>query len=76
MSIFADMDEDRLDWRELGDEAEDGRPGIGSFAGDHAPERLTIANLLSATIDAFDRDRYSWSMPARQVLMSDPLNAA
>jgi 7-alpha-hydroxysteroid dehydrogenase len=48
--MFADMDEKRLA-KELGDFPEDGN--VRYFAGD-LREKLTIANLLSATIDAFD----------------------
>jgi len=50
--IFADMDEDRLR-NEMGDEAEREGP-VRIFAGD-LREKLAMANLLSATIDAFDR---------------------
>ena len=50
--MFADIDEDRLDG-EVGEEARSEGP-IRMFAGD-LTEKLTIANLLSATIDAFDR---------------------
>ena len=50
--MFADVDEDRLE-AEIGEEARAEGP-IRMFAGDLC-EKLTIANLLSATIDAFDR---------------------
>jgi len=50
--MFADMDEARL-LDEIGEEASK-EGNIGYFAGD-LRERLTIANLLSATIDAFER---------------------
>ncbi len=50
--MFADMDEARLA-AEVGDEAKTEGP-VRMFAGD-LREKLTIANLLSATIDAFDR---------------------
>ena len=50
--MFADVDEDRLA-AEVGEEARAEGP-IRMFAGD-LTEKLTIANLLSATIDAFDR---------------------
>jgi 7-alpha-hydroxysteroid dehydrogenase len=50
--MFADVDEDRLE-SEVGEEARAEGP-IRMFAGD-LTEKLTIANLLSATIDAFDR---------------------
>ena len=50
--MFADVDEDRLE-AEVGEEARAEGP-VRMFAGD-LTEKLTIANLLSATIDAFDR---------------------
>ena len=50
--MFADVDEARLD-AEVGDEARAEGP-IRMFSGD-LTEKLTISNLLSATIDAFDR---------------------
>jgi 7-alpha-hydroxysteroid dehydrogenase len=50
--VFADMDEARLD-AEVGAEARK-EENIRTFSGD-LRERLTVANLLSATIDAFDR---------------------
>jgi 7-alpha-hydroxysteroid dehydrogenase len=50
--VFADIDEDRLE-DEIGEEARAEGP-IRMFAGD-LTEKLTIANLLSATVDAFDR---------------------
>jgi 7-alpha-hydroxysteroid dehydrogenase len=50
--MFADMDEARL-VDEIGDEARGDGP-VRMFAGD-LRQKLTIANLLSATIDAFDR---------------------
>jgi len=50
--MFADIDEDRLE-DEIGEEARAER-SVRMFAGD-LTEKLTIANLLSATIDAFDR---------------------
>ena len=49
--VFADMDEKRLK-KEIEDIAE--RQNVAYFAGD-LRERLTIANLLSATVDAFDQ---------------------
>lgn len=49
--VFADMDEKRLK-KELSDIAE--HENVAYFAGD-LRERLTIANLLSATVDAFDQ---------------------
>lgn len=50
--VFADMDESRLD-AEIGAEARK-EENIRMFAGD-LRQRLTVANLLSATIDAFDQ---------------------
>jgi 7-alpha-hydroxysteroid dehydrogenase len=50
--MFADIDEDRLE-AEVGEDARSEGP-IRMFAGD-LTEKLTIANLLSATVDAFDR---------------------
>lgn len=49
--MCADMDEARL-ISEVGESVEDGN--LRYFAGD-LRQRLTIANLISATIDAFDR---------------------
>ncbi|WP_412506776.1 SDR family NAD(P)-dependent oxidoreductase [Roseovarius sp. SYSU LYC5161] len=67
--MFADMDENRLK-SELGKAPEDGN--IRYFAGD-LREKLTQANLLSATIDAFDRVDILVNA-SRQVVASDPLN--
>ena len=50
--MFADIDEDRLE-TEVGAEAR-AEGTVRMFAGD-LREKLTIANLLSATMDAFDR---------------------
>lgn len=50
--MFADMDESKLA-AEIGDAAQDDTSKIRYFAGD-LRKKLTIANLLSATIDAFD----------------------
>ncbi|WP_425037905.1 SDR family NAD(P)-dependent oxidoreductase [Primorskyibacter sp. S187A] len=67
--MFADMDEDRLnDEFSGGEEQETAR----FFAGD-LRERLTINNLVSATIDAFDRIDILVNA-ARQILPSDPLD--
>ncbi len=69
--MFVDMDEARLT-KELGDRArEDGN--IRLFTGD-LRERLTIANLLSATIDAFERVDILVNA-SRQILPSDPLDS-
>jgi len=68
--VFADMDEKRLK-AELADVPEDGN--IRYFAGD-LRERLTAANLLSATIDAFDRVDILVNA-SRQILTTDLLDA-
>ena len=49
--VFADMDEDRL-IDEVGEEAKE-EGAVRYFAGD-LREKLTITNLISATLDAFD----------------------
>ncbi len=67
--MFADMDEKRLT-EELGEQADGSN--IRFFAGD-LREKLTIANLLSATIDAFDQVDILIN-GARQVTPSDPLD--
>lgn len=69
--VFADMNEERLH-AEVGAEAENEDGPIRFFVGD-LRERLTIANLLSATIDAFDRVDILVNA-SRQVLESDPLD--
>ena len=51
--VFADMDEARL-VKEIGEEAAKDDSKARYFAGD-LREKLTVANLLSATMDAFDR---------------------
>ena len=69
--MFADMDEERLT-EEIGDNSdEDGTAAY--FAGD-LREKLNVANLLSATIDRFDRVDILVNA-SRQMLKSDPLNA-
>ncbi|MEJ6396966.1 SDR family NAD(P)-dependent oxidoreductase [Yoonia sp. 208BN28-4] len=68
--VFADMDEDRLD-AELGDAAKE-EENVRIFAGD-LREKLTIANLLSATVDAFERVDILVNA-SRQVKITDPLN--
>ncbi|MDA7428066.1 SDR family NAD(P)-dependent oxidoreductase [Primorskyibacter aestuariivivens] len=67
--MFADMDEARLA-DEIGETADDSPARY--FAGD-LREKLTIANLLSATIDAFDRVDILVN-GSRQMLPSDPLD--
>ena len=69
--MFADMDEGRLE-KELAEDAKKDE-NIRYFAGD-LREKLTIANLLSATIDAFDRVDILVNA-SRQIMVSDPLNA-
>ena len=68
--VMADMDEDRL-IHEFGEAPEDGPVRI--FAGD-LRKKLTQANLLSATIDAFDKVDILINA-SRQVLPSDPLDS-
>ncbi|NEK23121.1 SDR family oxidoreductase [Sulfitobacter sp. JBTF-M27] len=67
--MCADAHEKKL-MEELGDEQEDGN--IRTFAGD-LRQRLTIANLVSATIDAFDQVDILVNA-SRQVLPTDALD--
>ena len=67
--MFADMDDVGLG-KEVGDVEESSN--IRCFSGD-LREKLTIANLLSATIDAFDRVDVLVNA-SRQVARSDPLS--
>lgn len=67
--VFADMDEDGLS--EAVTVEDDGPARI--FAGD-LRQKLSIANLLSATIDAFDRVDILVNA-ARQVVETEPLDA-
>lgn len=69
--MFADIDEEALDreFSSLGSDAERAR----TFAGD-LREKLTVANLLSATLDGFDRVDILVN-GCRQMVSSDPLNA-
>ncbi len=67
--MFADMDGKGL-IAELGECSEDGN--VRCFAGD-LREKLTIANLLSATLDAFDKVDILVN-GARQVTVSDALD--
>lgn len=69
--MFADMDEARLK-AEVGGEAVKDDSATRYFAGD-LREKLTIANLLSVTIDAFDAVDILVNA-SRQVAKSDPLN--
>ena len=68
--MFADMDEEKLD-NEVGQEARS-EGAVRMFAGD-LRERLTITNLLSATMDAFDRVDILVNA-SRQMAVSDPLS--
>lgn len=67
--MFADVDEKRL-VEELGEQVEDGN--VRYFAGD-LRERLAIANLVSATLDAFDKVDILVN-GARRLIPSDPLD--
>lgn len=67
--MFADMDEERL-LKELGENEEGSN--IRHFAGD-LRQKLTQANLLSATIDAFDQVDILVNA-CRQVVPSEALN--
>jgi 7-alpha-hydroxysteroid dehydrogenase len=67
--MFADLDEQRLQ-HEIGDVEEEG--AMRYFAGD-LRERLTTANLISATLDAFDRIDILVN-GCRQVMPTDPLD--
>jgi 7-alpha-hydroxysteroid dehydrogenase len=67
--MFADVDEARLE-AEVGEEARSEGP-LRMFSGD-LTEKLTIANLLSATLDAFDRVDILVNA-SRKMLVSDLL---
>lgn len=69
--MFADRDEGSLA-DELGAERDEGNTRL--FAGD-LREKLTIQNLLSATLDAFDRVDILINA-SRQMIPSDPLTSA
>ncbi|MEM1302286.1 MAG: SDR family oxidoreductase [Pseudomonadota bacterium] len=68
--VFADMDEERLQ-DQIGDAAKK-EETVRLFAGD-LREKLTINNLLSATIDAFEQVDILINA-SRQMIPSDPLN--
>ena len=57
---------------EVGEEAAKDDSNVRYFSGD-LREKLTLANLLSATIDAFDRVDVLVNA-SRQVILSDPLS--
>lgn len=67
--ICADMDEARLK-EELGEALDEGN--MRYFAGD-LRQRLTIANLISATIDAYDQVDVLVNA-SRQVMTTDPMD--
>ncbi len=73
--ICADMDEEGLlkQWGNNPEDEDTATSNTRVFAGD-LRERLTIANLLSATIDAFERVDILINA-SRQVMTSDPLDA-
>ena len=68
--MFADIDEARLE-SELGEAAQEDGP-LRYFAGDLS-QKLTAANLLSATVDAFDRIDILVNAN-RDFAITDPLN--
>ncbi len=68
--VFADMDEERLN-DEVGEDARS-EGNIRMFAGD-LRQKLTIANLLSASIDAFERVDILVNA-SRQIAVSEPLS--
>lgn len=69
--VFADRDEDALR-HEVEGIADDEDGNVRLFAGD-LREKLTIANLLSLTVDAFDQVDILVNA-SRQVLTTDPLD--
>ena len=68
--MFVDMDEEKL-VHEVGDEAEE-EQNVRIFSGD-LRKALTIKNLLSATVDAFEGVDILINA-TRQVLETDPLD--
>ncbi|ROU01176.1 SDR family NAD(P)-dependent oxidoreductase [Histidinibacterium lentulum] len=69
--VFADMDESHLK-KEMGEQARE-EENCRIFAGD-LRERLTIANLLSLTVDAFDQVDILVN-GSRQMVPADPLDS-
>ena len=67
--MFADMDEEKLA-AEIGADADKDGP-VRYFAGD-LRHKLTIANLMSATVDAYGRIDILVNA-SRQIVLSDPL---
>ena len=68
--VFADMDEKTL-CHEMGEDAKK-EENVRIFSGD-LRKKLTIANLLSATVDAFERVDILVNA-SRQVMTTDPLD--
>ena len=68
--MFADMDENRLA-DEIGDNNDD--DGNAAYYAGDLRQKLNVANLLSATIDRFERVDILINA-SRQMLTSDPLN--
>ena len=69
--VFADRDEERLA-AEVGAAQTENGARLRYFSGD-LRERLTVANLLSATLDAFDRVDILVNA-TRQIVTTDPLD--
>lgn len=69
--MFADMDEQRLS-EEIGDLKDDENSKVACFAGD-LRQKLTVANLLSATIDRFEKVDILVNA-SRQMVAADPLH--
>ncbi|SLN22715.1 SDR family NAD(P)-dependent oxidoreductase [Roseisalinus antarcticus] len=69
--VFADMDEASLE-RQVGEQADEDAT-FRIFAGD-LRERLTIKNLLSLTVDAFERIDILVNA-SRQMIAADPLDS-
>ncbi|WP_126974977.1 SDR family NAD(P)-dependent oxidoreductase [Frigidibacter oleivorans] len=67
--MFADIDEDKLE-AEIGDQARAEGP-VRLFTGDLC-QKLSVANLVSATVDAFDRIDILVNA-SRQIALSNPL---
>ena len=68
--VFADMDEEAL-LREIGEDSDE-TPNARIFSGD-LRKKLNIKNLLSTTVDAFDRVDILVNA-SRQVMKTDPLD--
>lgn len=68
--MFADIDEAGL---QASVEAADATQGAARYFAGDLTQKLTVANLLSATVDAFDRIDILVNA-SRQIVPSDPLN--